>query len=79
MTTLSTFAMLTGLAGDRRGAALAASKAPLAWIRRVMQTAAERRALGELDAHRLRDIGLTEEDVRAEINRSPFDVPSRQG
>ncbi|MEM1273245.1 MAG: DUF1127 domain-containing protein [Pseudomonadota bacterium] len=36
----------------------------------------QRQALDRLDARMLRDIGLTEDDVRAEHNRSVWAAPS---
>lgn len=35
----------------------------------------ERQELGHLDAHMLKDIGLTREDVMAEANRPIWDLP----
>ena len=35
----------------------------------------QRRHLGELDAHLLRDIGVTEQDLQREMERPVWDVP----
>ena len=35
----------------------------------------QRRALAELPAERLEDLGLTEDDVRREVSRPMWDVP----
>ncbi len=57
-----------------------AAASRVAGLKRAMQVIATRRELGELDGRMLRDVGLTPEDVRLEINRAPWDVgPPRRG
>jgi uncharacterized protein YjiS (DUF1127 family) len=41
-------------------------------LREVMR---QRRALAQLDAHLLDDLGLTDADVRREAARAPWDMP----
>ena len=41
------------------------------WVRTCAERSAQRRALAELDSHRLRDIGRTREEARAEAGK-PF-------
>ncbi|MEL6521099.1 MAG: DUF1127 domain-containing protein [Pseudomonadota bacterium] len=42
------------------------------------QVARERRELADLDAHMLKDVGLSSDDVRVEANRSVWDLPSQR-
>lgn len=42
----------------------------------MYDTARERRKLAELEPHMLKDIGLKPEDVRHELNRPFWNVPS---
>lgn len=43
-------------------------------LRRVMMVVGTRQQLLELDAHMLRDIGMTAQDARREANRAPWDI-----
>lgn len=52
-----------------RGASLLRRLKGMAALRR------ERRALLELDAHLLRDLGIDAEDARREARRPPWDAP----
>ncbi len=45
-------------------------------LRRLFGTWQQRQHLDRLDPHLLRDIGLTEDDVRREIKRPVWDNPS---
>jgi uncharacterized protein YjiS (DUF1127 family) len=52
---------------------------PLAWGRTVsamLNLRRQRHDLRALDAHLLRDIGITATDARREADRAPWDVPS---
>ena len=53
---------------------------PLARIRRALDGALalgrSRAALGDLDEHMLRDIGLTRDEARAEAERPIWDAPA---
>ena len=62
--------LLAGVSGSRSGAGSIWSA-----LRLARSVAAERRALRDLDASALRDIGLTEEAARAEAARGVFDLP----
>ncbi len=44
-------------------------------LRRLGELARQRRALAEMDAHRLRDIGLSAEEARREAARPLWDAP----
>ena len=48
----------------------------IAWIRLALTFKRHRRALGALDRHLLKDIGLTETEARLEADRPVWDVPS---
>lgn len=61
-------------AGSLRPAA-APARGLLRRIRLWIRVAGERRALAELDARALRDIGLSREDARREIARPFWDLP----
>ncbi len=50
--------------------------AHVAGLKRAMRVIATRRELGELDGRMLRDVGLTQEDVRVELARAPWDIGS---
>ncbi len=62
--------LLAGISGSRSGAG-----SIWAALRLARSVAAERRALNNLDAAALRDIGLTDELARAESARGLFDLP----
>ncbi len=49
---------------------------PIAWLVHALEIHRERRALANLDATMLKDIGLTQADAQRESNRSLWDVPS---
>lgn len=44
-------------------------------LTRVLRVIRTRQHLAELDAHMLRDIGLSKADARAEAGRAPWDLP----
>ncbi len=46
-------------------------------VAQVLRVRRQRHHLSELDAHMLRDIGLSEGDVAREIDRPIWDVPSQ--
>lgn len=46
-------------------------------LRRAWRAATTRPALAELDDRMLRDIGVTRDQVRAELNRAPWDTGER--
>ncbi|MCA0274170.1 MAG: DUF1127 domain-containing protein [Proteobacteria bacterium] len=48
----------------------------LAWLRLALTLKRHRRALGGLDRHLLKDIGLSETEARLEAERPVWDVPS---
>ncbi|MGL4280429.1 MAG: DUF1127 domain-containing protein [Albidovulum sp.] len=49
---------------------------PLAWLLAAVSLRRNRRRLGALDRHLLKDIGLSETEARIEAERSLWDVPS---
>ena len=49
---------------------------PFAWFRTALALRRQRRKLGVLDRHILKDIGLTESEARIEAERPIWDVPS---
>lgn len=49
---------------------------PLTWVANMLKTRRERQVLADLDAHRLKDIGLTEAEAHREANRPLWDVPT---
>ncbi len=57
-----------------RTARTPAASAWVAFLRRVMMVVGTRQALRELDAHMLRDIGLTAQDAHHEASRAPWDI-----
>jgi uncharacterized protein YjiS (DUF1127 family) len=58
----------------RLPARFAAPKLDLSWIARVWRAYQTRRQLSELDAHLLRDIGMTRLDAELEAARKPWDL-----
>lgn len=48
----------------------------LAKLAQVLKVRRQRRQLAQLDAAALADMGLTQSDVRAELQRSAWDVPA---
>lgn len=52
----------------------AAPKLELTWLVRFWRAYHTRRQLSELDAHLLRDIGVTPMDARLEAARKPWDL-----
>lgn len=48
----------------------------MAWVRLAFTLKRHRRALGRLDRHHLKDIGLGETEARMEADRSLWDVPA---
>jgi len=48
----------------------------LTWAVAMLGTWRQRQALGQLDDHMLKDIGLTEADVTKESSRPIWDVPT---
>ena len=51
----------------------------LDWIALMASVVRERHRLAQLDPHELRDIGLTEADVKAELRRPIWDIsPNRR-
>ena len=64
----------------RRPAGLASPRAGFAWVQhltRFWRAYDTRRQLTELDAHLLRDIGITRLDARIEAGRKPWDLQGR--
>lgn len=57
------------------GAARPARRSHLSRLRAYAATRRQRSALADLDAHALRDIGLTEAEARREARRPFWDVP----
>lgn len=53
-----------------------AAPRPANFLARVFGVWRQRRALSSLDAHLLRDIGLSEEAAQAEARRPAWDVPT---
>lgn len=49
-------------------------KVSFAWLTCLWRAYDTRRQLAELDAHLLRDIGLTPLDARLEMARKPWDI-----
>lgn len=49
---------------------------PLAFAAAALAVRRQRRALAELDDHRLDDLGLTREEARTEAERPIWDVPA---
>ncbi len=49
-------------------------KVGFAWLARLWRAYDTRRQLSELDAHLLRDIGVTPLDARLEAARKPWDL-----
>jgi uncharacterized protein YjiS (DUF1127 family) len=47
----------------------------LATLFGFFEVSRQRRALLDLDAHLMEDLGLTEADVRREANKAPWDIP----
>ena len=58
----------------RLSARFAAPKLDLSWIARFWRAYETRRQLRELDAHLLRDIGVTRRDAQLEAARKPWDL-----
>ena len=58
----------------RLPARFAAPKLDLSWIARFWRAYQTRRQLSELDAHLLRDIGMTRLDAELEAARKPWDL-----
>ena len=48
---------------------------PMRWIDAVFSTYRQRTQLSRLDTRMLRDVGLSESDVRGEVNRRFWDIP----
>lgn len=55
----------------------ASAGAWLDWLLRMQRNWTTRRQLAALDAHLLRDIGLTAVEARREADRLPWDPPAR--
>ncbi len=49
-------------------------RAALAWARRALRVAGQRRELAALEARQMADLGLTEEARRAELARPFWDI-----
>lgn len=45
-------------------------------LRRMIETRRQRLHLGALNEHRLKDIGISKEEARAEAQRPVWDVPA---
>lgn len=58
------------------GSELAQVVTPKGFIARAIAAWRQRQHLDRLDAHMLKDIGLTKDDVTREIARPVWDVPS---
>ena len=65
MTLLNTFGRISGLSLEKG-----------VTVREIFEVQRQRRVLAQLDEDQLRDIGLTANDVTAELARSVFDIPS---
>lgn len=70
------FASLHTSALALRGLRAAPGALLLSRVWQMIELARQRRALALLDAHRLRDLGLTKAQARAEADRLAWDVPA---
>ena len=52
------------------------TRTPLQWVATVWRIAQERRALADLDARMLADIGLSADAAGHEATRAPWDLPA---
>ena len=69
------------IALPRRSAVTVSAPQPrtlFAWVAKAFTIARERQELKHLDAHLLRDIGLSQEDVDREAARPMWDLPAHR-